>query len=371
MNQLPWQPATTPASAHPHGTVANERGFALMMVFGVLVPAVLLVAALGSVLNSRNDELQHERALERALHAAESGIDFAIFRGRRGLLLHNETYVHWFAATTSYRMVATHLLVDGLDNDGDSLIDAADDNEDVFQVEVTGQYRDVTRRLAAYLGPVPLLPDVRSALAVTNPAVDLQLSGSCSISGLDTAGTTDVAGLSIFAPGTLLDLGTTLTPAEANRVDGLGGVPSLSTVPALNLPDIVSIAQNVADIVLTSASYSGLSFGDAATNDSRITYRNGNLRLTGTSRGAGILVVTGNLEVLGNFEFDGVIVVMGNIINSSGSANIRGALLQGPGGGRVDLQGNFKLQFSTVAIDLANSRTGIYVAFNGWQELAK
>jgi hypothetical protein len=349
----------------------RERGFALVMVFGILIPAVLLVAALSSVLNSRNDELQQERALERALHAAESGIDLAIFRGRRGLLTHNQTYTHYFAPTTSYRVVATHLLVDGQDNDGDALIDAADDNEDVFQVEVVGQYRNVTRRLAAYLGPMPLLPDVRTALGIANPGINLQLGGSCSLSGMDHSGSYDVPGLTIFAPGTVADLNTTLTPAEQGRINGPGGPPSVGTIPAINLVDLVSIIQNVADLVLTSASYSGLLFGDAVTNDPRITYRAGNLRLAGNSRGAGILVVTGNLEVLGNFEFTGLIVVLGNIVNSSGSALIRGAMLQGPTATTVDLTGNFDLQFSSDALGLANSKTGLYVAFNGWQELQR
>ena len=104
-------------------------------------------------------------------------------------------------------------------------------------------------------------------------------------------------------------------------------------------------------------------------NDPRITYRAGNVRLTGTSHGGGVLVVTGNLEVLGNFSFDGLIVVMGNLIQASGSARVRGAVLQGPGASSVEMRGNFDLQYSSTALDFASATTGLYVAFNGWQEL--
>lgn len=352
-----------------HG--GEDSGFALILVLTTLIPAVLLVAVFGSLLSSRTDELAQERGREKALHAAESGIDYAIFRGRRGLLTNGAVYQANLAPDTAYRVEATHLLTDGLDNDNDGAVDAADPDEDVFQVVVTGSYLKHTRRLAAYLGPVPLFPHIHTALAIANPAIDLRFIGSSRFDGHDAAGSLDVPALAIFQPGTVAQLSATLSGAEASRLDGPGGPPSMGTVPALDLNDIVSVVQNVADIVLTSSSYSGLNFGDAATNDPRITYRAGNVRINGTSRGAGILVVTGNLEVLGDFEFDGLIIVLGNIVNSSGSARIRGAMVQGPTATYVDVRGNFDLQYSTAALDLANTHTGLYVAFNGWQELRR
>ncbi|MEZ5963544.1 MAG: hypothetical protein R3F56_06830 [Planctomycetota bacterium] len=363
------------SSMHSDGSATTaqraESGFALLLVLTTLIPAVLLVGLFSSVLVSRSDELQRERGLERALMAAESGVDYAIFCGRRGMLNDGATYDRQLGPDTSYHVEATHLLHDGLDNDNDGRLDTADDDEDVFQVVVTGRYRGVQRRLAAYLGPVPLFPNVTTALGVANPAVDLRIGGSSHLSGFDAGGAGDVPALSIFTPGTTANLLASLTAAEQARIDGPGGPPSLGTMTPLDLDDLVSIVQNVADLVLTSALYPGLSFGDMASNDPRITYRNGNLKLTGTSHGGGVLVVTGDLEVMGNFSFDGLIIVLGNISNGSGSALIRGAMLQGPSAATVDLRGNFDLQFSSTALDFASATTGLYVAFNGWQELRR
>lgn len=363
-DRLPAGEAAPPAVATP-----AQAGFAMVLVLTTLIPALLLVGLFGSILSTRTDELQRERSLERALLAAESGVDYAIFLGRRGLLTNLAVYDRQLGPDTGYRVEARHLLVDGLDNDDDHVAD--DPDEDVFQVVVTGHYRAVQRRIAAYLGPVPLFPSVRTALGVANPAVDLQIGGSASLSGVDAGGGTDQPALSIFTPGTIANLLATLTAGEQGRITGPGGPPSLGTMAPLNLADIVSSVQNVADLVLTSASYSGLAFGDMASNNPRITYRAGNLRLNGTSHGGGVLVVTGDLQVLGDFSFDGLIVVMGNLVNSSGSALIRGAILQGPAATLVDLRGNFDLQYSSTALDFASAATGLYVAFNGWQELQR
>lgn len=355
----------SPRSARP--AAAGERGFAMILVLTLLVPAVLLVGMLGTVLVNRSDELQRERGLERALLAGESGVDYAIFLGRRGLLADRATYDRTLGNDSTYRVETLHLLTDGLDNDDDGTPDDAD--EDVFQVVVTGRYRNHVRRLAAYLGPVPLFPDVRTALGVANRNIDLRVGGSSFINGYDAAGSIDVPALSVFTPGTTTDLLSTLNSGEQSRIDGPGGAPSLGTMAPLDLPDLVSVVQNVADLVLTSNRYTGLSAGDMASNDPRITYRAGNVRLNGTSRGAGILVVTGDLEVIGNFYYDGLIVVLGNLSTGSGSVEIRGAVLQGPAASYVDLSGNFDLKFSSAALDFASSSTGLYVAFNGWQEL--
>ena len=46
------------------------------------------------------------------------------------------------------------------------------------QVVVRGNYRRTTRRIAAYLGPVPLLPVISSAMATQDSSVSIELSGS-------------------------------------------------------------------------------------------------------------------------------------------------------------------------------------------------
>ena len=118
----------------------------------------------------------------------------------------------------------------------------------------------------------------------------------------------DVTGMLIATPGTVAHLLTEITADELDHVDGLGGMPSLGVTSPMDLPTIVAQAKNAADIVLTSNEYSSLDFGNASAGTANITYREGDVKFTGNTRGAGMLVVTGRLEMVDNFRFDGVIV---------------------------------------------------------------
>ena len=63
----------------------------------------------------------------------------------------------------SFTTTPSYLKTDGKDNDGDGNIDEPD--EDVYQVVVSGTYRNTTRRLAAYVGMTPVAPSFDSALS--------------------------------------------------------------------------------------------------------------------------------------------------------------------------------------------------------------
>ena len=139
----------------------------------------------------------------------------------------------------------------------------------------------------------------------------------------------------------------------------------------LDLATLVAQAKNAASIVLTNSLYDAFDFGDASAGTAYITYREGDVKFTGNSRGAGLLVVTGNLEMVGTFRFDGIVVVLGDIDNSSGTAEIYGGLVQGPAATQLKFTGTSDVYFSTQALDIANTLTSRYVAFNGWQELSR
>jgi len=78
----------------------------------------------------------------------------------------------------SYTTVTcTYLGADGIDNDGDHLIDEPD--EDVFEVVATGTVATSQRRVAAYLGFSPFLLPTTSALTMVNPnPTDITINGS-------------------------------------------------------------------------------------------------------------------------------------------------------------------------------------------------
>jgi hypothetical protein len=133
----------------------------------------------------------------------------------------------------------------------------------------------------------------------------------------------------------------------------------------------VALVQNSANLVLTNRRYSAFDFGSGLSGEATVAYRDGDVAFSGNSHGAGILVVTGDLEVSGTFRFDGVVIVLGDIHLGSGTAQIYGALVQGPNGRIVSTRGTMDVRYSSEAIQLARSVTGRYVAFNGWQELER
>lgn len=353
----------------------QQQGFILVTILTLLIPVVLVAAALTSTMSGRSDALRSEIDEEIALLAAESGVDDAIFRGRIGTLADGVTYTRAIGLGQSFSVEPTYLKTDGLDNDGDGDID--EDDEDVFQVVVTGTYRNINRRIAAYLGPVPLIPPLGSPLNTQDPNVIIDLKGTPLLDGNDynidgTPGPGPAQpGLAIAPPGTVAHLLSEMSPSEESQVIGSAPAPSVDVAPAIDVTTLVAQMQNIANIVLTSPMYAGYDFGDASLGQANIAFRNGDVTFSGNSQGSGILVVTGDLSMKGNFRFDGVIIVLGKIVNSAGTAEVNGAILQGAGGGLIQTKGNFDLRYSSQAIALANAISGRYVSFNGWQELSR
>lgn len=341
----------------------------------VLMPIVLTVGAFTATMTSRTDRLSQEIYNERALLAAESGVDYAIWLGKTGVIGNGYEESYDLGRDSRFYVRATHLLYDGADNDGDGPVDEADEN--VFQIISTGRYRDTTRRIAAYLGPVPLVPDsYAGAINLMTPMPQIQLSGTSRISGEDTniddsrgAPVDDVAAFSIAPPGTVADLQAQLSGGELTRIAGIGS-PPLAVGSSLDLATIVAAVQNSANVVLTNGVYGNFDFGSGAAGTPVIAYRDGDVRFAGTATGAGILVVTGDLTMAGTFRFDGVVIVLGDIV-ASGTARICGSIVQGVGAPRVTATGTLDVTYSQEAITLANSIGGRYVSFNGWQELAR
>lgn len=359
----------------------EEGGFVIVVLLTLLIPMLLVVGAFSITMTSRTKELNVEMDQERALMAAEAGVDDALFKASTTGLVDGMTFQRTLANGLSFESVVTHLYVDNIDNDGDGLKDALDKDEDVFQVVVTGTSRTTERRIAAYLGRVVSLVDTKSAMALQNPSVTLDLHGTSIVSGQDVdmnnvpTGVVE-PGMSIEAPGTVADLDAELTGAERDQVRGAGymaGTPSLALAStAVDLTTLVPQLQNAANIVLTSNHYSAFDFGNGQAGVANITYREGDVKFAGNTQGAGILVVTGDLELKGTFRFDGVIIVLGRINNSGGTADVFGSIIQGPTGGSILMKGTMVVQYSKDAVNLANN-LGIprYAAFNGWQELSR
>lgn len=360
------------------GAERPDSGFIMVAMVIMLLPLTLIVAAFMSNMTGRAFRLREEVVQEKALLAAESGLDEAIYLAQTTGLTDGSIFARSFGKGMAFSVEPTYLGADLKDNDGDGDFDESD--EDVYQLIIRGTYRGVTRRLAAYLGSASTLPLVSGAMSFQNAPTDIELKGSPLITGTDTNidgspgdPAKDVPGLVVAAPDTEADLLALLTPAEQSSVQGVGPTPSLGTAPPVDVDLIAEEAKNAANIVLTNPSYSSYDFGDASDSPPTgfITYREGDVKFSGNSRGAGMLVVTGNLTINGMFRFDGVIVCLGDIINSAGTAQVYGGILLGPTSNFVTLKGTADIYFSSQAIKIANNLTSRYVAFNGWQELSR
>ena len=355
--------------------VNHEPGMIMIALVGLILPLMVAVMAFSTAMAGKTGEYRVEYDEEMALLAAESGVDYAIYRGRIGALTDGVVITRDIGLGQAFRIEPTYLMTDGEDNDSDSLVDESD--EDTFQVLVTGTYRSTTRRVAAYLGPVSLLPTIEAAMVSQDPAIDIQLSGTPLISGLDKnmdgspGPGPDVPGFSVAPPGSVASLLSVLTPSEQGKIKGSGGTPSLGVASSMDLTTMVDQIKNMANIVLTSNKYTTYKFGDGPGGTANIIYRDGDVQFAGNSQGAGILVVTGDLEMKGNFRFDGVIIVLGKFENSAGTARVNGAIVMGPSSVLVQGKGTLDVQYSSDAINLANSMSGAYVSFNGWQEISR
>ncbi len=351
-----------------HNHDPSERGGVILAVLTILMPLVLIMSAMLTTMTARTTRLDRDVTDERALLAAESGVDQAIFESRRGNLFHGVD-VRGTVGNVSFVVTPTYLGNDLADNDDDGLTDEPD--EDVFQVVSVGTCNGVTRRIASYIGKSSFMPVLSAAMHAANPLMTITLGGTPWIDGRNhdlngaLVGWGDTYGIGALAPATTADVLAQLSAGEGARVNGLGGPPSVGPAAPVDLVSLVNNARNAATFSLTSNRYTRLDPGPA------IYYRDGDLALAGNIEGSGLLVVTGNLRISGRVSFKGVIVVLGDMDNSAGTMEILGGLLLSTTSSGFTMRGTADIRYSTAAIDLANRAAGKYVAFNGWQELSR
>ena len=76
--------------------------------------------------------------------------------------------------------------------------------------------------------------------------------------------------------------------------------------------------------------------------------------------------------VLESLEKDNVdvLICLGDV-KQVGTAQIYGAFVHGPKAAQIWTRGTFDVRYSSEALSLANQFAGLYVSFNGWQELSR
>jgi hypothetical protein len=195
-------------------------------------------------------------------------------------------------------------------------------------------------------------------------------SGSAATTSISTA-----AGARVRTSGTPDSLTSSLSNGQKLQITGLGGAPSTATSPI----DPAALANALAPFahnVLPPGRHTRVpNFGNIARDEWRITYRTGDLELSGWTQGAGVLIVDGDLTLSGNIWYAGRVIVRGNLrFSGGGSWNfIRGALMAGGDtqiGSSFTFRGSVDVGYSSEAIQRIRRMTDRFVVA-AWREIAR
>ncbi|MEZ5965445.1 MAG: hypothetical protein R3F56_16550 [Planctomycetota bacterium] len=368
-----------PRTTNRRRACGQEGGYVLLVaILATLVPLIVVVGASSLTTNGRTRRLQNEVDEQKALVAAESGIDTALYLASTAAgLTSGASFSREFDDGSRFDATATYLRTNGEDDDDDKVIDDADEN--VYRIRVVGTYRHTTRRLVAYLGQKSASASMPSALSLVRrfSGSELHVQGSSQIDGRDyltdgsLSGDPAMPGATIEAPGTVSQLTANIPSSDRSKVIGDGGSPSVAvSTSTTDFSAIQTAIQNAANVVLTSGSYTSYNFGSAATNTYNVIYRSGSITFK-KSTGAGVMFINGNLHVEESFRFDGIIYVAGDV-EIHDDVKIYGAIVTGPSCPHFYLEGSAKVRYSSQAIAEAGALIpGKYVAFNGWQEVSR
>ena len=300
-------------------TRGGESGVILLALIAAVLPLLILVGAMSRTMIGRDARLLSEVADEKAFLAAESGVDGAIYLANTGVLTGGVTFQGNLGGGMTYAGMPVDLSSDGVDNDGDTEIDESDEN--LWEITVTGRFRNAEKKIAAYLKPgASGFPAITGAIVFQNSSTSPVINGTQApgivITGFDTnldgspGPGPHVHGISSLAPNTVANLLSNVNPTSS--ITGLGGTPSATI--ASDPIDLAKIEASVianADLVV-GGTYNNVQWGDSSTGDWKVVYAPGSLTIKGTSGGAGILYVKGKLKIepksFNDFEWHGVII---------------------------------------------------------------
>ena len=355
---------------------ARDGGFAVPMLFVMVLALLLLAGGAIQVSSSRAALTSEELAQERAFQAAEAGIDHAIWIANSSTLNPGDTFTETLGNNLSYDVEVGNLASDGIDNDRDGSTDEAD--EVGLSVTSRGQFRTARRRLLAYLREQTVLPNINAVVTCTDPTATVTISGQAfSIAGADKNPDGSpgpglaVRGVAVSAPASPVALLSSLSLGQKDQITGLGAAtPSATVTPPFDLNAFADALKPLAQNVLTPGNYGGgTQLGSIVDNDWKITWCPGSLTLTGMSNGAGILIVDGNLDFSGNAGFTGLVLVKGNVNCSGGGV---GQVVHGVAmlDGNLSINGTVDFHYSSVAVARALSMLARW-SVTGWREIGR
>jgi len=173
-------------------------------------------------------------------------------------------------------------------------------------------------------------------------------------------GATPVSGVSTTNDPSTIE--ANLNGPQADNVVGSGGTPSVNSAPVnLDLQAMADAWTEQANIVLngdqTNPNTSTWGSATSSPIDLKIVRIHGDLHVSGSASGAGVLIIDNDMVLSGQFTWFGVVLVLGNVSVTGGGATkqIVGALMvQGDIAGS-NVNGNIKTLYSSAMINQLNS----------------
>ena len=161
----------------------------------------------------------------------------------------------------------------------------------------------------------------------------------------------------------------TLKGAQSDNVEGLGGAPAVARASVdLDREAMADAYAKLAEVNLEAGNYSNESYGDL--DHYTVVYCAGEMHISGSLSGGGILIVDGDFVCSGSFTWYGLVLVLGDIDFTGGGNDIHiygSVLANGDGDKEQTVSGNANLLYSSMAL---NKLTELkpYVVLN-WREL--
>ena len=235
---------------------------------------------------------------------------------------------------------------------------------DTLRLTVTATYGDgsYTSRIDI-LSQSSVMPSTTASGSFKSPNVSYFFADSILISGVDTNidGTPgpapDLPGITVA---TSADSVTVAAEIGANTgwVDGSTAIAVDTLTPAVNLSDLFSYYQSIADMSLSGGSFTNVNWGTQAAP--LIVYVSGDMHLKGNSVGYGILAINGNLRMSESPTWYGLIMVHGDSVGAQdtrieNNSKIFGGIISDSPDNNLRITDFTEIRYSSEALDMVQT----------------
>lgn len=387
----PKTPGASPRRRSRRGGARRDaRGSALIVALCATIPLLIAGGTLLVTVTQGRRATENSVALVQARDASASGAQDALAR-----LAVDPNYVGNFQLQLGGPMADVTVTAwdgDGVDNDANGLVDDPAE-EDFVEIVSTGttnvafdangfEIERATRHARSVTDAIVRRTDLdlpaNQALYVDDPLADFTFNGNAFLINGNDTNVDDTPGPNapipgIGTPGDPASIVAQLSNQQQDNVTGLGGFPSVGTTPDVDLPATMDYLATLATTVWDGPvdNVSG-SIGDRANLVPVVAHAKGNLNLSGTTTGCGIIVVDGDLDIMGTFDYAGLIFVRGavTIRGGGGTKDLHGGLatLGAVRGEDVEISGTIQLQYSSQAIAAVTQQISGGVTLVSWTQ---